>query len=152
MTEALKTSYDTLTTSPRSFVRDAEYYLHKWKRRKGLLHIKGGGRLEKFRRIAKFQPVSIPDILEDNLPRVAGTEYHFYRWNVGPTLCVYCNEPLSKETLTQDHVIPRCQGGSTVGTVLEDLEALKDNLEPACEPCNRAKGDLSLLEFLLTRS
>jgi 5-methylcytosine-specific restriction endonuclease McrA len=157
MIEAFKTNYDTLTTSPRPFVRDSEYYLLKWKRRKGLLHTKGGGRLEKFRRIAKFQRVSIPDILEGVLPRVALTEYHFVRWNVGPVLCVYCNETLTKDSMTQDHVIPRCRGGSQIGIVLdgrivlEDLQALRDNLEPSCEPCNREKGDQPLLMFLFSR-
>lgn len=143
MTEALKTSYDTLTTTPRPFVRDSEYYLQKWKRRKGLLRTTGGGRIEKFRRISRYQDPTVEDIIEDRLPRVVESEYHFYRWNVGIILCVYCGTKLDKGTRTQDHVIPRAHGGGRLG---------RNNLEPSCEPCNRAKGDLSLLMWLATKT
>jgi len=145
MTQALKTSYDTLTTSlhrtPVEKTRD--YYLQKWKRRKGLLQRSGGGKIEKFRRISHFQNVSVKDVLDDNMPRVFTSEYHFYRWNVGPLLCVYCGCRLHKGNRTQDHVIPRARGGSHMG---------RDNLEPACQECNWDKGDLSLLAFLADRS
>ena len=143
MTEAIKTSYDTLTTNLRRPEKTPDYYLDKWKRRHGLYPRHGGGRLEKFRRIAKYQEITVVDIVNDNLPRVADSEYHFYRWNVGIILCVYCGVFLHRDNRTQDHVIPKARGGSQMG---------RDNLEPACQECNRAKGDLSLLEFLVTRS
>lgn len=143
MTEALKTEYDTLTTIPRSFERDPDYYLQKWLRRKGLLKKKGGGRLEKFRRISRYQVLTAVDIIEDRLPRVVDSEYYFYKWNVGIVLCVYCGEKLSRDTRTQDHIIPRAQGGGLLG---------RDNLEPSCETCNRKKGDKSLLMFMFDRS
>jgi len=144
MTEALKTSYDTLTTDlHRSSVeRTPAYYLEKWKRRQGLLARPGGGKIEKFRRIARFKAVSVADILADRLPRVLESEYHFYRWNVGKLFCTYCNCELTRENRTQDHVVPRARGGSCLG---------RENIEPACVDCNSAKGHKSLLEFLMTR-
>lgn len=144
MTEALKTSYDTLTTSLHRVPvdRNAAYYLQKWRRRHGLLARLGGGKIEKFRRISRFQGISIVDIIEDRLPRVITSEYHFYRWNVGKLLCVYCTCELTPENKTQDHVIPRARGGSQLG---------RDNLEPCCVECNSTKGDLSLLMFLAMR-
>jgi 5-methylcytosine-specific restriction endonuclease McrA len=145
MTQAIKTSYDTLTTNlhraPVEKTRD--YYLQKWKRRKGLLQRSGGGKIEKFRRISHFQNVSIQDILDDNMPRVFTSEYHFYRWMVGPLLCIYCGCRLHKDNRTQDHVVPRAHGGSQMG---------RDNLEPACQECNWDKGDLKLLVFLVDRA
>lgn len=154
MTEALKTSYDTLTTDlHRTTVdRTPAYYLQKWKRRHGLLERSGGGKIERFRRISRFQGISVRDIVEDRLPRVITSEYHFYRWNVGKLLCVYCNCALNRENKTQDHVIPRAEirRRQDLGEVEPDLLG-RDNLEPACIDCNSAKGDKSLLEFLVTR-
>jgi hypothetical protein len=145
MTTALKTNYDTLTTNLRRLPdggRTPAHYLEKWMRKRGLLQRTGGGKLEKFRRISQFHHLSVEDIVEDRLPRVATSEYHWYRWNVGKLLCVYCSAELSRDECTQDHVIPRCRGGARLG---------RDNLEPACVGCNSAKGDLSLLEFLVMR-
>lgn len=141
MTNALKKNYDTLSTESRQ--RPASYYLEKWRRRKGLTKRAGGGRIEKFRRISKYKNVGPSEIVRGEIPHVFKSEYHFYRWNVGPLLCIYCNVALDRENRTQDHVIPRCRGGSTMG---------RENLEPACNTCNWAKGDKSLLMFLATRN
>jgi 5-methylcytosine-specific restriction endonuclease McrA len=146
MTAAIKTNYDTLTTDLRRGPdggRTPAHYLEKWKRKRGLVQRPGGGKLEKFRRIFQFHGLSISDIVEDRLPRVALSEYHWYRWHVGKLLCVYCNVELDGGSCTQDHVIPRCRGGARLG---------RDNLEPACVECNSAKGDMSLLEFLVSRT
>jgi 5-methylcytosine-specific restriction endonuclease McrA len=145
MTEAIKTEYDTLTTHLRREAEDRRtpaHYLEKWKRKRGLIQRPGGGRIEKFRRISRYQGISPEMIVADRMPRVVESEYHFYRWSIGKLLCIYCNVELTSENRTQDHVIPRCRGGSQLG---------RDNLEPACVECNSAKGDLSLLEFLVTR-
>jgi hypothetical protein len=40
--------------------------------------------------------------------------------------CAYCSEPAD----TLDHVLPQLKGGLTV----------RENLVPACRPCNGAKG------------
>ena len=141
MTDALKKNYDTLSTESHP-TRPASYYLEKWKRRKGLAKQRGGGRLEKFRRIAKYKNVGPREIVQGDIPHVFESEYHFYRWNVGPLLCVYCGVKLDRENRTQDHVIPRCRGGNHMG---------RDNLEPACKSCNWAKGDKSLLMYLATQ-
>ena len=145
MTEAIKTGYDTLTTNLHrgpDGQRTPAHYLEKWKRKRGLIQRPGGGRVEKFRRISRYQGITPDLVVAGKLPRVAESEYHFYRWNIGKLLCVYCNCELNSRNRTQDHVIPRCRGGSQLG---------RDNLEPACIDCNSAKGDLSLLEFLVTR-
>jgi 5-methylcytosine-specific restriction endonuclease McrA len=154
MTEAIKTSYDTLTMGLHRVpvVRDAEYYLQKWRRRHGLLARPGGGKIEKFRRISRFQGLTVEDIIEDRLPRVATSEYHHYRWEVGKLLCVYCNDELTAENRTQDHVIPRSEIRRRLetGHEIDDLLG-QANLEPACVDCNSTKGDQKLLVFLATR-
>jgi len=145
MTAAIKNEYDTLTTDLRRVTdggRTPRHYHERWLRRRGLLPRPGGGKIEKFRRIARYRTVTTEDILRDHMPRIAESEYHYYRWNVGILLCTYCGERLTRDSRTEDHVIPRCRGGGLLG---------RDNLEPACQPCNLAKGDLSLLCFLLSR-
>lgn len=145
MTEAIKITYDTLTTDLRwspDGGRTPTHYLERWRRRHGLSSWTGGGKIEKFRRISRYQNLSVLDVIAGRLPRVAHSEYHFYRWNVGKVLCVYCNCELTRENMTQDHVIPKSRGGGDLG---------RDNLEPACATCNFAKDDMSLLEFLVTR-
>jgi len=141
MTTAFKKNYDTLSTEPRK-TRSASYYLEKWQRRKGLANQRGGGRLEKFRQISKYKGVGPREIVQGKLPHVFHSEYHFYRWNVGPLLCVYCGVKLDRNNRTQDHVHPRSQGGNKMG---------RDNLEPACRHCNWKKGDKSLLMYLFDR-
>ena len=44
--------------------------------------------------------------------------------------CFYCDDQLSVETATVDHVVPRLHGGS------HDVE----NLVTACQPCNSSKN------------
>lgn len=44
--------------------------------------------------------------------------------------CSYCGDPLSTETVTRDHVVPRSRGGSS----------RPENLVDACRSCNSAKG------------
>lgn len=39
---------------------------------------------------------------------------------------------------TQDHIIPRAQGGCND----------RRNIAPACGPCNGARGDMPLVEFI----
>lgn len=51
--------------------------------------------------------------------------------------CVYCATPLSLDTATLDHVMPRAHGGA------HD----PGNLVAACGPCNRLKGDQLPFEF-----
>jgi hypothetical protein len=45
--------------------------------------------------------------------------------------CAYCGQPpIDEESLTIDHVKPRCKGG----------EDRTSNVIPACRSCNQAKG------------
>ncbi len=54
--------------------------------------------------------------------------------------CSYCGTTLLREDATIDHVIPRSAGGTSA----------IQNLAVACKPCNEAKADMSLVEFMLT--
>ena len=114
-----------------------EWYLHKRNRR---LNGRQGGRLARFREIAQRKPARIEDIVEGTLAPVFDSEYRYYVWNVEPVLCAYCNERLTKQTRTRDHVVPRSQGGPN-----------GDNLVPACAACNRDKGDDRLLMYMFRR-
>ena len=50
--------------------------------------------------------------------------------------CAYCGcEPTGKITL--DHVVPKCKGGQTV----------RENLVPACVPCNISKNHCDWLAW-----
>lgn len=140
MTTAFKSNYDTLTTHGLPERGTREWYLAKRARKLG--RTKGGGRAAKFREIAKFKPLSLDNIISGKLPRVYVSEYYFYLWNVGPLVCVYCNARLTKTNKTQDHVIPRAQGGAQLG---------RDNLMPCCRRCNWEKADKSLLLYLCER-
>jgi len=56
---------------------------------------------------------------------------------LGRDPCAYCGAP----SRTVDHIVPMVAGGT----------ANPDNLTAACQACNGAKADSSLLEFLLSR-
>ncbi len=131
-----KNEYDTLTTRPN---RNAQFYLQRHLRRRGICVEDGGGRLARFGRISKYKRVSIADVIDGRLDRVFVAEYQHYVWRVRPH-CAYCDVELTRSTLTRDHVIPRSAGGGP-----------GENLVPSCAPCNRAKGNRSLLEFLVHR-
>ncbi len=137
----IKNDYDTLTTTPVSGarLRDAQFYLRRHLRRRGLLREVGPGRLARFREIAKYKPVTTVDIVEGRLDDLYVAEYRHYVWRVCPR-CAYCDEKLTRDNLTRDHVIPRSKGGGG-----------GDNLVPSCGPCNRAKANHSLLYFLVKR-
>lgn len=51
--------------------------------------------------------------------------------------CKYCQERITARTATADHVKPRSKHGSD----------RKENIVAACEPCNKAKGSMSVGEF-----
>lgn len=114
-----------------------EWYLYKRNLR---LQGRRGGRLARFREIAKRKQLSIEDTVSGGLEPVFVSEFRYYQWNVEPVLCAYCNARLSKQTRTRDHVVPRSRGGGN-----------KDNLVPACAPCNRAKSDDLLIMYMLRR-
>ncbi|NJK31547.1 MAG: hypothetical protein HC927_03530 [Deltaproteobacteria bacterium] len=114
------------------------WYLYKRKLRETG---RRGGRMARFREIARYKKLSIEDTLAGQLDPVFESEYRYFVWNVEPVLCAYCNTRLTKQTRTRDHVVPRSRGGGN-----------RDNLVPACGGCNRAKGDKPLLAWLIQRS
>jgi 5-methylcytosine-specific restriction endonuclease McrA len=140
-TVEIKNEYDTLCTGS-TLSKPVSYYIDKWRRKKGIVSYRGN-RVEKFRQISRHKRFGIKDIINDEMPDVFESEYHWYRWHVGHVQCVYCGCSLHKENKTQDHVIPKSRGGSKLG---------RDNLEPACKSCNWRKGDRSLLIFLFDES
>jgi 5-methylcytosine-specific restriction endonuclease McrA len=129
--------YDTLTTDlPERGSR--EWYLLKHYRKLG--KVRGRGRLIRFREIQRHKNITIWDTINDRLPKVCESEFYFYAWNVNPVLCAYCGTKLTKENRTVEHIIPRCRGGSALG---------RENTIPACRVCNFAKGERSLLRWLV---
>jgi 5-methylcytosine-specific restriction endonuclease McrA len=64
--------------------------------------------------------------------------------------CAYCGAAVSRKVpvnqhpdlmprrFTQDHIVPRADGGTNV----------RENMIGACEPCNLAKGDMPLDAFV----
>lgn len=57
----------------------------------------------------------------------------FFGWR-----CRYCQIPLDSLSLTKDHMIPLCRGGSEWSS----------NLVPACGPCNQHKHTKTFKEFI----
>ena len=105
-----------------------EWYLYKRRMR---LQGRSGGRLARFREISKRKQLSIEETVAGSLEPVFVSEFRYYMWNVEPVLCAYCNERLTKQTRTRDHVIPRSAGG----------ENSWENCVVACLRCNRRKGN-----------
>ncbi len=70
--------------------------------------------------------------------RVARPLVPAWRHIVDDDPCAYCY----RTTQSLDHVVPKSRGG--------DLDGL--NVTGSCFACNRAKADLSLLEFLVLRA
>lgn len=119
--------------------RSPEWYLHRWRKRHGLVHEPGGGKLARFRSIDRHCPVTVEQVIDGDLPKHIVNEFYWYQRRVGPKICAYCNTVLRDAEVTIDHVIPRASGGSHLG---------RDNLVTACAPCNRRKGHQKLLVFL----
>lgn len=57
----------------------------------------------------------------------------YYGW-----MCVYCGKSLTDQTLSQDHAIPLCRGGTNFAS----------NLLPACKRCNTSKGKKTFAEYM----
>lgn len=51
--------------------------------------------------------------------------------------CLYCTRPLRSYEVTAEHNIPRSRGGMTE----------KENIDAACETCNKEKGSYTKAEF-----
>lgn len=53
------------------------------------------------------------------------------------TVCHLRGPRCTSRATTADHLVPRARGGPDVIT----------NLRPACQPCNRQRGDMTLTEW-----
>lgn len=124
--------------------RPPEWYLDRWRRKRGIVTHPGGGKAAKFDHIAKHHPVTPMQIVGGSIPAYVTNEFYYVTRNpsLGGVLCSYCSRKLSPETYTQDHVVPRAHGGSVLG---------RENVVPSCGPCNREKSNNSLLHFLYLR-
>ena len=52
-------------------------------------------------------------------------------------VCIYCDEPLTPETMTIDHITPRSKGGQNT----------RGNIAACCRACNLAKSDMGAFTF-----
>lgn len=71
-------------------------------------------------------------------PKVARKRFResiFQDWN---WQCAYCDRQLNEGTATIDHVIPKHKGGHNT----------RNNLVCACSNCNKAKGSLSVFDYM----
>jgi 5-methylcytosine-specific restriction endonuclease McrA len=136
---------------PTPPTRPPEFYLERHLRRQGLGG-PGGGKPERFARISRYVRISVMDVVTahpgNDLPSFVRNEF-FWTQFVGGVggiiLCSYCNRNLRdfpSHERTEDHVHPRFLGGSDMG---------RENLVPACGPCNRAKANDPLIIFLSRR-
>ncbi len=137
MCKQLKHDYDTLTSRPE---RGPEFYLARHLRRCGVRQGQGDGRLGRLRETTKYKQASVADVIHDRLHPCHASEFRYQQWHTSP-LCTYCGAPLSRRSLTRDHVIPQSRGGGNT----------PDNLVPCCGPCNRQKAAMPLWRFLLER-
>lgn len=63
--------------------------------------------------------------------------YKIDAWADSPE-CAYCHRPLRRHEVTADHVRPRRNGGTD----------LRENITPACLPCNQTKGHMTKGQFV----
>jgi 5-methylcytosine-specific restriction endonuclease McrA len=82
------------------------------------------GKVTRPRLVIPFDRRELADWLERKFP-------------AGVARCTYCNYPVDLFSVNLDHVVPVSLGGSM------GLE----NLVPACEDCNRVKGELTATDF-----
>ncbi len=73
--------------------------------------------------------------LRDGEISISGTIREWEREQELPKQCVYCR---SITNLTTDHLIPRSRGGDDSA----------DNVVLACQPCNAARGEKGVFEWL----
>jgi len=65
--------------------------------------------------------------------------YYKKHWNEdGDNHCFYCRCVLTKAQRTLDHMIPRARGGTNNFS----------NIVISCRPCNNAKAELTVFEFV----
>lgn len=62
----------------------------------------------------------------------------WWRQQVGPGVCYYCQGKFSAKELTMDHLLPIIRGGKST----------KKNCVPCCKECNNRKGHRLAAEYL----
>jgi 5-methylcytosine-specific restriction enzyme A len=62
---------------------------------------------------------------------------HWWNSRIAKGVCYYCGQPVGRENLTMDHVVPLARGGRST----------KGNLVPACKECNNRKKYLLPIEW-----
>lgn len=65
----------------------------------------------------------------------------WWRQQVGPGICYYCNGKFVAKELTMDHVIPISRGGKST----------KKNCVPACKQCNNEKKSKTSFDMALDK-
>lgn len=65
----------------------------------------------------------------------------WWRQQVGPGICHYCQRQFKPGELTMDHVIPVSRGGKST----------KKNCVPACKECNNTKKYKTMFDMALEK-
>lgn len=92
----------------------------------------------------------LPDAIEwtQQLIESASSRRKFRIWEETQGTCIYCGKSIQASDFINgvdsdvEHILPQALGG---GTVLE-------NLVCSCRECNREKGDLTAMDYMLSKS
>lgn len=63
----------------------------------------------------------------------------WWKQKIGPGICHHCGEKFDKKELSMDHLTPIARGGMST----------KNNVVPACKPCNTKRGAVLEAERIL---
>jgi 5-methylcytosine-specific restriction endonuclease McrA len=69
--------------------------------------------------------------------RTSGFAKEFLQWSKNPK-CIYCENPLTMENATSDHIIPISEGGNNTQV----------NLVVCCKDCNNERGNMDFKTYI----
>ena len=70
-------------------------------------------------------------------PKLARRKFRQHIFEAWSWRCAYCDQQLTEQTATIDHILPKHKGGHTV----------KTNMACSCAPCNRGKASTLLQDW-----
>lgn len=96
---------------------------------------------KKFKSLENFVVVGLKYNGKRVKRRTSGFAKGFVNKNEG-SICIYCEEELSLENATTDHIIPISDGGNNSQV----------NLIVCCKDCNSERGNIPFKSFLFTKN